>query len=68
MTQRLERTERKTLRRLCSVTITSKKSTEELRNCLGIDSMSDVIRSGRLKRFGYVKCKEESDYVNACRD
>ena len=56
--QRLERAERMMVRHMCGVTLKDKKSSEELRQRLGIDSVSDVIRS-RLRWFGHVERKED---------
>ena len=44
-----------------------KKSSEELRQRLGIDSVSDVIRRSRLRWFGLVERKEDDDWVKACQ-
>ena len=47
--QRLERAERMMVRHMCGVILKDKKPSEELRQRLGIDSVSDVIRRSRLR-------------------
>ena len=51
---------------MCGVTLKDKKSSKELRQWLGIDSVSDVIRS-RLRWVGHVERKEDDDWVKACQ-
>jgi hypothetical protein len=51
---------------MCGVTLKHKKSIEVLRR-LGIQSVSDVIRRGRLRLFGHMERKEDSDWVKACK-
>ena len=64
--QRLERAERMMLRHMCGVTLKDRKSCEELRQRLGIDSVSDVLRRNRLRWFGHVDRKNDGDWVKAC--
>ena len=44
------------------------KSSEEIRNRLGIVSVSDLVRQGRLRWFGHVERKDADDWVSACRN
>ena len=53
------------MRHMCGVTLKDKKSSEELRQRLGIDSALDVIRRSRLRWFGHVERKEDDDWVKA---
>ena len=64
--QRLERTERK-IRWMCDVRLSDKKASTELLSRLDIDSVSVVVRRGRLRWFGHVECKQPDDWVSACR-
>ena len=66
-THRLERAERMMIRRMCGVTLKDRKSCEELRTRLGVESISDVVRRGRLRWFGHVERKDDSDWVKACQ-
>jgi len=65
--QRLERTERSMVRWMCGVTLRDKKSSEELRDCLRIASVSRVVSCGRLRWFGHLERKSSVDCVAACR-
>ena len=66
--QRLERTEKMMIRWMCGVTLKDRKTTEELRQRLGIVSVCDRVREGRLRWFGHVERKVEGDWVSACRN
>ena len=61
--QRLERAERMMMRHMFGV----RKSCEELRQRLGIDSVSDVLRRNRSRWFGHVEKKNDDDWVKACQ-
>jgi hypothetical protein len=52
---------------MCGVTLKDNKSLEKLRGRLGIESVSDVIKRGRLKWFGHMERKEDCDWVKACQ-
>ena len=45
-----------------------KVPTVELRQGLGIESVVEVMRRGRLRWFGHVEWKEVDDWVSACRN
>jgi len=47
--QRLERAERMTVRWMCGVTLKDKVSSEELLSRLGVESVYDIVRRGRLR-------------------
>ena len=64
--QRLERTERMMIRWMCSVRLRDRKANVELLSWLGIESVSDVVRSNRLRWFVNVECKDPDDWVLAC--
>ena len=64
---RLERTERMMIRWMCGVTLKDKKSSDDLRKRLGIVSVSDRVRQGRLRWFGHVERKDADDWLSACR-
>ena len=56
------------IRWVCVVTLRNGKSSEEIRNRLGIVSVSDLVRQGRLRWFGHVERKDTDDWVSACRN
>ena len=70
--QRLERTEKMMVRWMCGVSLKNQRersiSTENLRDRLGIDSVTDVVQRGRLRWFGHVERKSKDDWVSACRE
>ena len=66
--QRLERTERMMIRWMCGVTLKDRKSNIELRERLGVESVSEVVRRSRLRWFGHVERKSGDDWVATCRD
>ena len=55
------------VRRMCNVTRDSVPS-EELLDRLDIECVSDVVRRGRLRWYGYVERKGCDDWVSACRN
>ena len=65
--QRLERTERMMIRWMCGVRLSDRKASAELLSRLGIESVSVVVRRGRLRWFGHVERKQPDDWVSACR-
>jgi hypothetical protein len=65
--QRLDRTERMMMRWLCGVRLSDKKAGAELLSRLDIESVSVVVRRGRLRWFGHVKRKQPDDWVSAYR-
>src|SRR5450432_185777 len=67
-TLRLERAERAMVRWMCGVTLKNRISSERLRSRLGIKSVTDVVRRGRLRWFGHVERKESDDWVSACSE
>src|SRR5271163_4442190 len=66
--QRLERTEKMMVRWMCGVTLKDRCRSEELRGRLGTETVTDVVRKGRLRWFGHLERKKEEDWVSSCRD
>ena len=65
--QIIERTERMMIRWTCGVRLSDKKASAELLSRLDIESVSVVVRRGRLRWFGHVERKQPDDWVSACR-
>ena len=65
--QRLERTERMIIRWMCGVRLSDRKATVELLSRLDSESVSVVVRRGKLRWFGHEECKQPDDWVSACR-
>ena len=64
----LERAEKMMIRWMCGVTLRNGKTSEEMRNRLGLVSVSDLVRQERLRWFGHVERKDAEDWVSACRN
>ena len=61
--QSLERTERMMAKRMCGV-----KRSVDLYSLLGVQSVDEVVRRGKLRWFEHVERKSEDDWVSACRN
>ena len=63
---RLIRAERVMMRRMCGVTLRDRVSTDTLYDRLEVDSITGVVTRGRLRWFGYVERKPDSDWPKGC--
>ena len=63
----LEMTERMMVRWMCGVLLKERKRSLDLYCLLGVQSVADVVRHGRLRWFGHLKHKSVDDWVSACR-
>ena len=54
---------------MCGVRLSDfiRKASAELLSRLDIESVSVVVRRGRLRWFGHVERKQPDDWVSACR-
>ena len=61
--QSLERTERMIVRVrwMCGMTLKDRKRSVDLYSLLGVQSMAEVVRHGRLRWFGHVERKSGDD-------
>src|SRR3954466_11933795 len=66
--QRLMRTENNMVRWMSGVTMKDRRTCEELRKGLGIESVDRVVSRGRLRWYGHVECKNAEDSVSKCRN
>ena len=55
------------VRHMCGVTLRDMKSSEELRQMLRIESVTEVVRKDRLRWFAHVERKDDNDWVKACQ-
>ena len=53
--RRCEQNEMRMVRWMCDVTLKERKSNVELRDKLGVESISEVMRRGRMRWFGHVE-------------
>ena len=56
------------VRWMCGVLLKDKKRTVDIHILLGVESMAEVVRHGRLRWFGHVERKSGDDWVSACRN
>src|SRR3989442_13507492 len=66
--QRLLRTENKMIRWMSGVTLKDRRTCDELRQGLGIESVDRVVSRGRLRCYGHVELKNDDDWVSKCRN
>ena len=66
--QSLGRAERMMVRWMCGVSLKDRRRSEDLYGLLGVQSVAEVVRRGRLRWFGHVERKNEDDWVSACRN
>ena len=64
----LERAERMMVRWMCGVSLKDRKRSEDLYSLLGVWSVAEVVKHGRLRWFGHVERKNGDDWVSACRN
>ena len=63
---KFERAEMQVIRWMCGVSLKDRRAREELRKLVGIEPITTVIRSGRLKWYGHVMKKSDEDWVKKC--
>ena len=61
----LERAECMMVRWKCGVSLKDRKRSEVLCSLLGVQSVAEVVRRGRLRWLGQVECKSGDDWVSA---
>ena len=59
--QSLERTERMMVRWMCGVSLKDTKRSVDLYSLLGVESVAEEVRCGRLRWFGHVERKNGDD-------
>jgi len=53
------------IRWMCGVKLNERKKSEELRELLGLEPVSLMIKKSKLRWFGHVECKD-NDWVKHC--
>jgi len=51
---------------MCGFTLNERKKNAELRELLGLEPVSLVIKKSRLRWFGHVECKDDTDWIERC--
>ena len=59
----MERTEMRMIRWMGGDSLKGRQPSTELRRCLGVDAVGDVMIRGRLRWQGRVEGKDDGDYV-----
>ena len=54
------------VRWMCGVSLKNKKRSEGLYSLLGVQSLTEVVRCGRLRWFGHLERKSVDGWVSAC--
>ena len=55
------------VRWMSGVTLKDRRTSEELKQGLGIESVDRVVSRGQLRWYGHVEHKNADDWVNKCR-
>ena len=63
---KMNRTEMSMIRWMCGVRLNERKKSEELRELLGLEPVSLMIKKSRLRWFGHVERKDDNDWVKHC--
>ena len=51
---------------MCGVSMKDRKTSKELRKLVGVDPITTVIRSDRLRWYGHVMRKNDEDWMKKC--
>ena len=65
---KFESAEMQMIRWMCGVSLKDKRTSEELRRLGGVQHITTVIRSGRLRWYGHVMRKSDEDCVKKCME
>ena len=53
---------------MCGISMKDKRTNKELRRLVGVEPITTVIRSGRLRWYGHVMRKRDEDWVKKCME
>ena len=65
---KFERAEMQMIRWMCSVFMKDRRTSVELRRLVGVEPITTVIRSGRLRWYGHVMRKTDKEWVKKCME
>ena len=65
--QRMTRTERCMIRRMCGVSLKDRRRSADLLKLMGISGVEETMNSSALKWLGHVERNKELDWVSLCR-
>ena len=63
---KMNRTEVSMIRWVCGVKLNERKKGEELRELLGLETVTLIIKKSRFRWFGHVEQKDDNDWVKRC--
>jgi len=64
----LQRAEMRMVRWMCNVKVKDRVPSKELTERLGIDDIILILQQNRLRWYGHVLRKEDTDWVNKCME
>ena len=65
---RLRRTEMQMVRWMCGASLSDRKPSDELKDRLGIESITDVMHQMHLRWFGHVERMDNDNWISKCRN
>ena len=65
---KFERAEMQMIRWMCGISLKDRKTNEELKRLVGVEPITTLIRSGRLRWHGHVMRKGDEDWVKKCME
>ena len=63
---KFERAEMQMIRWMYGISMKDRRTSEELRRLVGVEPITTVIRSGRLRWYGHVMMKNDEEWVKKC--
>jgi len=66
--QRLERTEMQMVRWMCGTKMRDRIPNEELRLRMGVESVKEALKRRRLRWWGHIERREESNWLKKCQN
>ena len=65
---KFERAEMQMIRWMCGICMKDRRKNEELRRLVGVEPITTVIRSDRLRWYGHEMRKGDEDWVKKCME
>ena len=65
---KLKRAEMQMIRWMCGISLKYRRTNEELKRLFGVESITTVIRSGKLRWYRHVTRKSNEDWVQKCME
>ena len=53
---------------MCGISLTDRRTNEELRTLVGVEPITTLMRSGRMRWYGHVMRKGDEDWVKKCME